>query len=117
MRVVPERGRDGAPFDGPGVDVFGDDAARAFALAEPLEAWLRAREPGLVLRSLSAELASGRFLISFDDPHRVSDKPVALRIVTPDSTPLLEAARALVGFLDGAAEQRLARRPPTGLAR
>jgi hypothetical protein len=110
VRVVPLRGLDGAPFTGPGVDLLGDDAARAFALAAPMEAWLRAREPGLTLRSLGTDLVQGRVLVSFDDPHGVTEKPVALRIVAPDSSALLDAAQELVAFLERMARDRLTKR-------
>lgn len=99
VRIVPKRDLAGRPFAGPGVDVHGAEAARVFELAAPMEAWLRAREPGLKLRSLSADLDAGRVLVSFDDPHGVNDKPVALRIVAPDSSALLDAAKPLLEAL------------------
>lgn len=79
--------------------MHGIEATRIFGLAAPMEGWLFAREPGLKLRSLSADLDAGRVLVSFDDPHGVNDKPVALRIVAPDSGALLDAAKPLVEAL------------------
>ncbi|CAN5426803.1 hypothetical protein BH09MYX1_BH09MYX1_34410 [soil metagenome] len=119
VRVVPTWDLAGAPFSGPGVDVLGDDAKRAFILAKPIEDWLRAREPGLALRSLSADISLGRFLVSFDDLHIVAKanagtslagKPVALRIVPPDSSELLDAAKPLVAALEVLAKSALERR-------
>lgn len=89
------------------MDVRGEAAAALFALAAPMEAWLRAREPGLLLRSLGADLDAGRVLVSFDDPHGAANKPVALRIVAPDSGPLLDAAKPLVAALGAIAMRAL----------
>ena len=87
--------------------MHGIEATRVFHLAAPMEAWLRAREPGLKLRSLSVDLEAGRVLVSFDDPHGVNDKPMALRIVAPDSSELLDAAKPLIELLDVLATKAL----------
>jgi hypothetical protein len=61
VRVVPLADPRGCPFEGPGVDLFGDAASEAFALAAPLVGWLQAREP-LTLRTLSIDLRKRRVL-------------------------------------------------------
>ena len=68
-RIVPARDASGCPFSGPGVDLLGDDAREAFALAAPVLAWLEAREPVRV-RSLSLDVARGRLLVTVEGPGR-----------------------------------------------
>lgn len=110
VRIVPDSDASGCPFLGPGVDLFGADALRAFELAEPMLAWLRAREPGIALRSLSVDVTRGRVLVSFEDAHGVSGKPMVLRVDAPESGELLEAAGPLMAFLVIHAAEALARR-------
>ncbi|HEX7600725.1 MAG TPA: hypothetical protein VF316_03930 [Polyangiaceae bacterium] len=110
VRIAPATGVDGRPFLGPGVDLHGEAALRAFELAEPMLAWLRAREPGIALRSLSVDLFRGRALVSFEDAHAVSGKPMVLRVDPPESGELVDAAAPLVGYLVLQATDALARR-------
>jgi hypothetical protein len=110
VRIVPAVGVDGCPFSGPGVDLLGPAALSALDLAEPMLAWLRAREPGIALRSLSVDVARGRVLVSFEDAHGTSGKPMVLRVDAPESGELLDAAVPLVEHLAHQAAEALARR-------
>ena len=110
VRIAPATDAGGSPFLGPGVDLFGAAAMRAFELAEPMLAWLRAREPGIALRSMSVDVPRGRVLVSFEDAHGVSGKPMVLRVDAPESGELLEAAAPVVAYLVLQAQDALARR-------
>jgi len=109
-RIVPATQTDGCPFLGPGVDLSGPAALLAFELAEPMLAWLRAREPGIALRSLSVDVPRGRVLVSFEDAHGGSGKPMVLRVDAPESGELLDAAAPLMRYLVVQATDALARR-------
>jgi hypothetical protein len=105
-----------ASFDGPGVDVRGDEAQRCFDLAKPMIAWLLAREPSVTLRALSMDLESRRVLVSFEDPHAVATRslrPMVLRIEPPESSELIERSGALVERLGALAAEAIAKRPRT----
>lgn len=110
VRIVPATDAGGCPFSGPGVDLLGPAALRAFELAEPMLGWLRAREPGIALRSLSVDVPRGRVLVSFEDAHGTSGKPMVLRVDAPESGELLDAATPLVEHLALQAAEALARR-------
>ena len=110
VRIAPGTDAGGCPFLGPGVDLRGDAALRAFELAEPMLAWLRARQPGIAFRSLSVDLPRGRVLVSFEDAHAVSGKPMVLRVDPPESGELVDASAPLVGYLVLQATDALARR-------
>ncbi len=93
IRILP------ADFTGPGVDVRGPEARRAFDLAAPMIAWLLAREPSVKLRALSADLATRRILVSFEDLHETATRgprPMVLRIDPPESSELFDRAAPLV---------------------
>ena len=92
------------------MDLFGPAALRAFELAEPMLAWLRSREPGIALRSMSVDVPRGRVLVSFEDAHGVSGKPMVLRVDSPESSELLDAAAPVVRYLVTQATEALARR-------
>jgi len=64
-RIVPAVDASGCPFAGPGVDLVGEEAAEAFALAAPVLAWLEAREPVRV-RSLSLDIRRRRLLVTVE---------------------------------------------------
>jgi hypothetical protein len=101
-RIVPA-----APFVGPGVDLRGDEARAAIARAAPLVEWLHAREPGVHVRSLSVDLATGRVLVTIDDgPAR----PRVVRVDAPQSAELLDAAAPLVAWLADVAAAKIAAR-------
>jgi hypothetical protein len=95
-RIVPATNDAGGAFVGPGVDLVGERARAAIALAQPMLEWLDAREPGVRVRSLSADLASGRVLVTVDDG---GERPRVLRIDAPSSAELLDRAAPLVAFL------------------
>lgn len=107
VRVMP------ASFDGPGVDVRGDEARRCFDLAKPMIDWLLAREPSVKLRALSVDLEARRVLVSFEDPHATTTrgpKPMVLRIEPPESSELVERCGALVARLGELAAAAIAKR-------
>jgi hypothetical protein len=114
---VPARGLDGAPFTGAGVDLRGDDAARVIAAAAPIVAWLGAREPGVVVRSISvvvdhARTGGGpRVLVSLEALERSQgDRPRALRFEGVHAEELREAGRVAEELLGSLAAAALARR-------
>jgi len=79
-------------FEGPGVDLRGDEAERIIALAKPMIAWLEAREPGIVVRSLSVDRAKMRVLVTLEQD---GDRPRALRFDPPSANEIVDAgARA-----------------------
>lgn len=110
-RIVPARGLDQCPFEGPGVDLVGEDTEAAFAAAQPLLDWLVAREPNVRVRSISIDLGRGRVLATYT-PGGAPDgaRPHVLRIDPPLSSEIIDAAAPLVAMLADAAAERLARR-------
>ena len=87
----------------------GEIAHEAFVLATPLLTWVREREAGLPLRSLSIDLDAARALMTFDVD---GGKPVVVRVMPPESTDLIERARPLLAFLEVRAHEAIARREP-----
>ena len=77
-----------ADFAGPGVDLRGEDAERIIALAKPMIAWLEAREPGIIIRSLSVDHAKQRVLVTLEEK---GARPRALRFDPPSSTEIIDA--------------------------
>jgi hypothetical protein len=106
VRVVPERGEDGCPFEGPGVDLLGEDARDVIARAEPILAWLRAREPDVDVRSLSIDVRRQRVLVTAGG----GAKPRVIRIDPPASLELIDEARPLMDHLGSAVLTPLRRR-------
>lgn len=121
MRIVPKQGHGGCAFEGPGVDLVGVEATReAFAAARPLLEWLAAREPGIVVRSLSVDFVRGRVLATYSPggaavrPNAGSGaRPHVIRVDPPLSSELLDAAAALATLLAEASRDRLAIRERT----
>jgi len=110
VRVMP------ASFDGPGVDVRGEDARRCFELAKPMIDWLLAREPSVSLRAISVDLESRRLLVSFEDAHATQargPRPMVLRIEAPESSELIERAAPLLERLAELAASAIAKRAKT----
>lgn len=108
------RGHDGCAFDGPGVDLVGEVATRdAFAAAQPLVDWLAAREPGIVVRSLSVDFVRGRVLATYTPegpPPSSGARPNVIRVDPPLSSELLDLSARLCALLARAAAERLALR-------
>jgi hypothetical protein len=94
VRAVP-RVVDGAAFRGPGVDLLGESAEEALAAAAPIVRWLEAREPGVVVRSISVDLARPRALVTLE----ATPKPRVLRIEGAAATELLDEAGPLEALL------------------
>ena len=107
VRAVPTHDLDGCPFAGPGVDLRGDAADLVLDLAAPLRAWLEAREPGILLRSLSVDLAKQRVLVTLEQPDQ---RPRVLRFDPPSSTDLLAGTGPLEAELTIACRTALTRR-------
>lgn len=107
VRAVPLTDAQGCPFSGPGVDLRGEDAEPIFAASAPLQAWLEAREPGIVLRSLSVDRKKERVLVTLEEE---GSRPRVLRFDPPSSTELIDAARELERLLADACVRVLARR-------
>jgi hypothetical protein len=106
VRAVPSHDEAGCAFGGPGVDLRGDEARGILDLAGPFRVWLEAREPGVVLRSLSVDLASGRVLITLE-PMTPEQHPRVVRIDPPHSDELLLAAAPLERALAAACIEKL----------
>ena len=104
MRVVPARDEQGCPFAGPGVDLLGDEARAVLDTCGPLLAWFTAREPGIAVRALSMDLASGRVLVSLEVP---GGRPRVLRFDASDGRELVDLAAPIVVLLGNAAIQKL----------
>lgn len=98
-----------ADFDGPGVDLRGEDAERAIAAAGPVEAWLLAREPGVVLRSLSIDRARMRVLVTLEAA-APDDRPRVVRFDPPHANELADAAAEAERVIAAAAAIRIAAR-------
>lgn len=109
VRAVPARDEAGCPFAGPGVDLLGADAAPLLALAAPFRAWLEAREPGVVLRSLSVDLVSRRVLITLQ-PMTPDQRPRVVRVDPPHGEEMLGSSGALEAALGAACVEKLRRR-------
>lgn len=98
VRAAPARDEAGRPFAGPGVDLRGDEARAILALAGPFRVWLEAREPGVVLRSLSVDRVARRVLITLE-PMAAEQRPRVVRIDPPHSEELIDAAGSLEAAL------------------
>ena len=93
-----------AGVDGPGVDLLGAEAEGVITAARPLVEWLEAREPGVVIRSVSVN--DRRVLVSVESEPR----PRALRFDPPSSDELRDAAREAERMIGEACVSALARR-------
>jgi hypothetical protein len=125
VRIVPLTDAAGCPFSGPGVDLRGDAAARALALAAPLIAALHDAEPGVRVRSLAVDLERPRVTATLDPaaapgaggspgPALAPADSLRARVVRLDDGALLrrliEASGPICDHLARAAAEALARR-------
>jgi hypothetical protein len=126
VRVVPATDGAGCPFSGPGVDLRGEEAARALSLGEALVSILAELEPGVRVRSLAVDLERPRVTATLDPldpgaraaparrPPGAAERP---RVVRLDEGAILDrlvdASRPLCAHLAGAAAAALARRETT----
>jgi hypothetical protein len=101
IRAMPEG------FPGPGVDLRGEEADRLIDLAKPMVAWLEAREPGIVMRSLSVDRAKQRVLVTLEQQ---GARPRALRFDPPSSTELIDAGAPVERAIAEAAAIKIANR-------
>lgn len=106
-RIVPRTFADGAPFEGPGIDVGGDELATVLPALAPVRTWVEGREPGTRVRSLSFDFDRGRALATL---RGADGRIVALRVDEEDDGALFALARTASAFLAEAATKVLARR-------
>jgi hypothetical protein len=109
VRAVPARDEAGCPFEGPGVDLRGEEAQPLFALAAPFREWLLAREPGVTLRSLAVDLAAQRVLITLE-PMAADQRPRVVRIDPPHADELIASAAPLEAAIGAECIKKLRRR-------
>jgi hypothetical protein len=93
VRALPARDEAGRPFTGPGVDLRGAEARPILEAAGLIRAWLVAREPGIVLRALSVDIARPRVLVSLEG--NAGERPRVLRLDAPQAIELVEAGREI----------------------
>src|SRR5580658_3057059 len=74
-RIVPRLDTKGCPFAGPGIDLVGAEAAAAIAIAQPVTAWLDAREQ-VRLRTLLLDVDRARLLVTVE----ATPRPRVIRI-------------------------------------
>jgi hypothetical protein len=103
VRAMPAADLAGRPFDGPGVDLRGAEAQAVLDLAAPLREWLSAREPGVVLRSVSVDRTRPRVLVTLEDEPR----PRVIRFDLPHAAELVELAADLERALGRACASKL----------
>jgi hypothetical protein len=77
------------------------------ALAKPMVRWLEAREPGIVMRSLSVDHGKQRVLVTLEQE---GDRPRALRFDPPSSTELIDAGAEAERAIAELAAIKIARR-------
>jgi hypothetical protein len=77
-------------------------------MATPFRAWLHAREPGVVVRSVSVDLASQRVLMTLEP--NPGERPRVVRIDAPHGDDLLREAAVLEAALSAACAEKLRRR-------
>lgn len=114
VRAVPARDADGCPFAGPGVDVRGEAARAILVAAAPVTAWLEAREPGVVLRTMSISRGkrgdeAPRVLVTLESTAQ-GERPRVLRFEAPHAEEITEAAKASEALVEEACVAALARR-------
>lgn len=107
VRIVPATDLSGCPFAGPGVDLIDAESDAVQALAAPLFRGIEAFEPGVRVRSLSADLDRMRLLVTLEAPGR----PRVVRMENPGTVErLLEPCEALLDALEESACRALVRR-------
>ncbi|MBL9107930.1 MAG: hypothetical protein JNM74_01615 [Myxococcales bacterium] len=112
VRVVPRTVGPGVPFEGPGVDVLGDEAAGLFFHLRPIVEWFEGHEAGQVLRSVSFDLDKRRFLATLRPVDGRAGKSVVPCRIDEGSAPELFDLGHLVGpAIARAASIVLLRRP------
>lgn len=112
VRVVPRSVGAGVPFEGPGVDVLGDEAAGLFFHLRPIVEWFEGHEAGQVLRSVSFDLDKRRFLATLRPTDGRAGKAVVPCRIDEGTAPELFDLGYLVGpAIVRAASIVLRRRP------
>jgi hypothetical protein len=106
---MPKHTADGTAFEGPGVDLRGEAAAAALRAAGPMIAWLDAREPGVLVRSISVRTDGPRVLVSLA-PADTQTRPRAIRFDPPYANELRDAGREAERVIGEACARALERR-------
>jgi predicted metal-dependent hydrolase len=106
VRIVPRLDPSGRPFTGPGIDLVGAEAAAAIAVAQPVIAWLQAREQ-VRLRTLSLDIDRARLLVTVEAAPRPRVIRIDPRVDAGASTEILECAAPLLRHLGSVAWEKL----------
>lgn len=97
VRVVPRSVGADVPFEGPGVDVLGDEAAGLFFHLRPIVEWFEGHEAGQALRSVSFDLDKRRFLATLRPTDGRAGKAVVPCRIEEGAAPELFDLGYLVG--------------------
>lgn len=106
VRIVPRFDPSGRPFTGPGIDLVGPEAAAAIAVAQPVMAWLQAREQ-VQLRTLSLDVDRVRLLVTVGAVPRPRVIHIDPQVDAAGSTEILECAGPLLRHLGSIAWDKL----------
>jgi hypothetical protein len=110
VRILPA-GDAGEAFEEPAIDLLDEAADEGLALAKPLVSWLTARDPSVSVRGISCDVATETVIISYTAAEGIaSQKPIALKLRSPESVELLGYAKAAVPRLTELAEAVFAQR-------
>jgi hypothetical protein len=82
--------------------------------ARPILAWLKAREPGVQVRSISIQTGSPRVLVSIEPPASAlpGSRPHALRFDPPQASELRDLAGEAERLIGEMCRRALERRTP-----
>lgn len=118
VHAVAATDPEGEPFDGPGVDLRGEAADRAFEAAQPLWDLLHQLEPGIRVRSLSLHLERPRLLATLEPTTpEADDRPRVIRLDSSSGWAMeaaIEAAGPVTAYLETRAAEALRRRRQAG---
>lgn len=106
VRIVPRLDPSGRPFTGPGIDLMGAEAAAAIAVAQPVMAWLQAREQ-VQLRTRSLDIDRARLLVTVEAAPRPRVIHIDPQVDAGGSTEILECAAPLLRHLGSVAWDKL----------
>jgi hypothetical protein len=112
VRIVPATDASGCPFAGPGVDLRGEAAERAIAVARPLLDVLRSIEPGIEIRSLALDLERPRVTATLHPTTPEADaRPRVVRLDEgPWTRAMVDVAGPLLELLAAEAARAIAAR-------
>jgi hypothetical protein len=97
-----------------GIDLHGERADAIFDLAHSLPAWLSERDPTIEVRAIACDLTRARLVISYQAKEGfAAAKPVALKLMPPESDALIDLVRPFLDELGRQAEEVLSARVVT----